>query len=296
MKHKLIIILVLLGMFLVTQFIGLYVVNYYSQEGNELPYGMEPPENVDPVSIFPSIIIAFVIAIALFFLLTKFKIEFVLKLWFFAVIVLALGLSINSFLPKEQYIPIIALAIALPFALIKIFKRNILVHNATELLIYPGIASVFVPLLNIWTMIILLILISVYDMWAVLHSKIMQKMAKYQINTLKIFSGFFIPYISKKQKQLIKNFKKTFKKSELKEKKIKINIAILGGGDVIFPIISAGVMLKTLGIWPAIFVILGAGLGLSYLLFFSEKKKFYPAMPFITAGIFLGMLAGAIFF
>ena len=66
MKHKLAIILVLLGMFLVTQFIGLYVVNHYSQ--NELPYGMEPPEEINPVNAFPSIIIAFIIAIALFFL------------------------------------------------------------------------------------------------------------------------------------------------------------------------------------------------------------------------------------
>ena len=294
MKHKLAIILVLLGMFLVTQFIGLYVVNHYSQ--NELPYGMEPPEEINPVNAFPSIIIAFIIAIALFFLLTKFKIEFILKLWFLIVIVLALGLSINSFLPKEQYIPLMSLIIALPFALIKVFNRNIIVHNTTELLIYPGIAAVFVPLLNIWTMIILLILISIYDMWAVWKSKIMQKMAKYQINTLKIFSGFFIPYLSKKEREKIKMLKQKYKKSELKKKKIKINIAILGGGDVIFPIISAGVMLKTLGIWPAIFVILGAALGLSYLLFFSEKKKFYPAMPFITAGIFLGMLVSVILF
>ena len=294
MKHKLAIILVLLGMFLVTQFIGLYVVNHYSQ--NELPYGMEPPEEINPVNAFPSIIIAFIIAIALFFLLTKFKIEFILKLWFFAVIVLALGISINSFLPKEQYIPLMSLIIALPFALIKVFNRNIIVHNTTELLIYPGIAAVFVPLLNIWTMIILLILISIYDAWAVWKSKIMQKMAKYQINTLKIFSGFFIPYLSKKEREKIKMLKQKYKKSELKKKKIKINIAILGGGDVIFPIISAGVMLKTLGIWPAIFVILGAALGLSYLLFFSEKKKFYPAMPFITAGIFLGMLISILVF
>ena len=294
MKHKLAIILVLLGMFLVTQFIGLYVVNHYSQ--NELPYGMEPPEEINPVNAFPSIIIAFIIAIALFFLLTKFKIEFILKLWFLIVIVLALGLSINSFLPKEQYIPLMSLIIALPFALIKVFNRNIIVHNTTELLIYPGIAAVFVPLLNIWTMIILLILISVYDAWAVWHSGIMQKMAKYQINTLKIFSGFFIPYVSKKQRQMIKYLKKNFKKSELKKKKIKVNLAILGGGDVVFPIISAGVMLKTLGIWPAIFVILGAALGLSYLLFFSKKKKFYPAMPFITAGIFLGMIVSVLVF
>ncbi len=297
MKHKLTIIFILLGMFLVTQFIGLYVVNHYSQEENQLPYGMETPElsEKEKTQFFPSIILAFIIAIVLFFLLTKFKIEFILRLWFFLVVVIALALSFNSFFPKFQYIAILALVLAVPLALIKIFKRNFLVHNATELLIYPGIAAIFVPLLNFWTIIILLILISLYDMWAVWKSGIMQKMAKYQMNTLKVFGGFIVPYISKKQRQQMKKLKK-LKKSELKKKKIKVNIAILGGGDVIFPIIAAGVMLKTLGIWSAIFVILGAALGLSYLFFFAKKKKFYPAMPFITAGIFLGMLVSYLVF
>ncbi len=299
MKHKLVIVLILLGMFLVTQFIGLYVVNHYQQEKNELPYGMEPPqieEEKDFYTIFPSIVIAFVIAILLFFLLTKFKIEFILKLWFLLVIILALSLSFNSFFSKIQYASIISLILATPFALIKVFNRNILVHNFTELLIYPGIAAVFVPLLNIWTIIILLILISFYDMWAVWHSGIMQKMAKYQINTLKVFSGFFVPYISKEQRKKIKMMKQKSKKLQLKKQKIKVNLAILGGGDVIFPIITAGVMLKSFGLWPAIFVIIGAALGLSYLFFRSEKKKFYPAMPFITIGMFLGILAGFLAF
>ena len=112
-------------------------------------------------------------------------------------------------------------------------------------------------------------------------------MAKYQMNELKIFSGFFIPYISSKVRRGLKGLSK----SELKDKKVKANVAILGGGDVIFPIITAGVMFVQFGLWPAIFVIIGAALGLSYLLFFAEKKKFYPAMPFITAGIFLGIFA-----
>jgi len=115
----------------------------------------------------------------------------------------------------------------------------------------------------------------------------MQKMAKYQINKLKVFSGFFIPYVSKTMRQKVKKMKK----SELKKKKIKVNVAILGGGDVIFPIIAAGVMMKTFPetIIPALLVIFGAALGLSYLFFFAEKKKFYPAMPYISAGIFLAI-------
>ncbi len=186
-------------------------------------------------------------------------------------------------------IPLIAVLVSLLLAIIKIYKRNFLVHNFTELLIYPGIAAVFVPLLNIYTIVGLLVLISAYDIWAVWHTGVMQKMAKYQINKLKIFSGFFVPYVSKKVRTKIKKWKKTLKKSELRKKKIKVNVAILGGGDIVFPIITAGVMLKTLGLLSAILVIAGAALGLSYLFFFSEKKKFYPAMPFITGGILVGI-------
>jgi presenilin-like A22 family membrane protease len=124
-------------------------------------------------------------------------------------------------------------------------------------------------------------------MWAVWHSGVMQKMAKYQINELKIFSGFFIPYVSNQVKMELKDLPK----SELKNKKVKANVAILGGGDVVFPIITAGVMLVQFGFLPALCVVIGATLGISYLLFVAEKKKFYPAMPFITAGIFIGILA-----
>ncbi|MDP3986940.1 MAG: presenilin family intramembrane aspartyl protease [Nanoarchaeota archaeon] len=294
MKHNLRITFILLAMFLVTQFIGLYVVGHYTEEGNSLPYGLEPPTpetNTEYSGFFMTIIIAFVFAILLFFVLTKLKIEFILRLWFFVVVTVALAISFLSFTSDYfTYALIISSIAALTLAFIKIYRRNFFIHNATELLIYPGIAAVFVPILNVYTIIALLILISIYDMWAVWHSGIMQKMAKYQIDNLGVFSGFFVPYVSKKTRSQIKMWKKTLSKSELQKKKIKANIAILGGGDVVFPIITAGVMLKTFGLGSALFVIFGATLGLAYLFSSSEKKKFYPAMPFITAGIFLGML------
>lgn len=295
MKHTLKITAIILAMFVITQFIGLYVVDHYLSEENDLPLGLETPEiekEADYFKILPGIITAFIIAILLLFFLMRFKIGFVLKLWFFVVVVIALTISLSSILSQFsflKYFVIISVLIALPLAFIKIYKTNFLVHNATELFIYPGIAAVFVPLLNIWTIIGLLILISIYDMWAVWHSGVMQKMAKYQIDKLKIFSGFFIPYVSKQMRQKIKKMKKTLKKSELRKKRIKINVAILGGGDVIFPIIAAGVMMKTLGLIPAILVLAGATISLAYLLLSAEKKKFYPAMPYITAGIFVGM-------
>jgi len=309
MKHTLKITAIILAMFLLTQVIGIYVVNHYSSvrviQGNvtnisapQLPFGLETPEPEDPKEfnqIIIAIIIAFVIAIALLFFLMHFHAEFLLKLWFLAVVTIALGISFNSFFGGWQYSYIPAIIIALPLAFIKMYRRNFVVHNITELFIYPGIAAVFTPLLNFYTVVLLLLLISVYDMWAVWRSGIMQKMAKYQINKLKIFSGFFIPYLSEKTKALVQRIKSP---KELVKKKIKVNVAILGGGDVIFPIIASGVMLKVFGYvnlaglnipLASIIVLLGAAFGLTYLFFFAEKKKFYPAMPFITAGILVGI-------
>lgn len=322
MEHNVKITIILLAMFVVTQLIGIFVVDFYSPtkivageitnvSAPALPFGLETPELKEKEEFnyaFVSVIIAFMIAIFLLLLLSKLNAEFFLRLWFFLVIVISLVISFNvvfsltglsSEINLLQYnLPIswiLALVVALPLAYIKIYKRNFFVHNFTELLIYPGIAAVFVPILNIYTIILLLILISVYDAWAVWHSGIMQKMAKYQINQLNIFSGFFVPYVSKKVKMQMMKLKESSNK-KLKEKKIKVNVAILGGGDVVFPIITAGVVLKTLGLLPALLVIIGAVLGLSYLFFFAEKRKFYPAMPFITAGIFLGIAAGYLLF
>ena len=197
MKHKPKITLILLAMFLMTQFIGLYVVNFYSGDEKEIPYGMNPPpveEESDYSTFFVSIIIAFIFAILILFFLTKFDLSMIIRIWFFIVILLALGISFNSFISSIKYASIISILIALPFVYLKMFKGNFVVHNLTEFFIYPGIAAVFVPILNIPTIIILLVLISIYDMWAVWKSGIMQKMAKYQMDNLKVFSGFFMPY------------------------------------------------------------------------------------------------------
>jgi presenilin-like A22 family membrane protease len=292
-------------MFIATQFIGLLVlsseplkVNVISPNGTiseqTNPYlsWIAPPEadtGMEFASLFSQIIFAFILAIIILFFLMKFKFEVFLKAWFFLVVVIALFIS---FLAFEKIIPLqfsmtasvfFAFVLALSFAYLKIYAKRMFIHNFTELLVYPGISVVFVPLLNVYTIFFLLIVISIYDFWAVWKSGIMQKMAKYQMNKLNIFSGFFIPYMSKKLSKKIK-----LMKSSKSNKKIKVHVAILGGGDVIFPLITAGVMMHTFGFISALFVIFGAAVGLSYLLFFAEKKKFYPAMPFITAGIMLG--------
>ncbi len=317
MKHNIKITAILLIMFFVTQLIGLAVISSYSpkkltvlnettgeyEEVNvtpQLPYGMQPPEMKPEISL-GSIIIAMILAVVIVLLLSKIRAVLFLRLWFFFVVALAIGITLTAgfnFVTNNTLIAsIIAVVCSLPLTFYKMFKRNFIVHNLTELLIYPGIAAVFVPILSLFTTIILLLFISLYDMYAVWHSGFMQKMAKFQINHLKFFAGFFIPYLNKKQRQEIKIIRQKMKASKsyakkMKDKKIKVNLAILGGGDVVFPIITAGVILRLWGLVPALLVSIFATLSLLYLFVFAKKGKFYPAMPFITVGCLVGILLG----
>lgn len=285
-------------MFIVTQLIGLAVVSFYLNPNNIVPYGFNESKNIEPVSFFAQLLFSFVIAIILVLFLMKIKSNMFMKLWFFLVIIFALGITLNAILISygigSRLAGILGLILGLVLSYFKIFKRNMLVHNATELLIYPGIAALFVAMLNLPVTIVLLIIISIYDMWAVWKSKIMIKMAKYQINTLGIFGGFLIPYADKKTKDKIKLMKMKYKNNipekVIKNSKLKIRMAMLGGGDIVFSIIAAGVFLKTYwSFWGALIVTLFAVLALLYLFMVGEKKKSYPAMPYLTTGILIGM-------
>src|SRR3989338_10348247 len=139
MKHTVKITLVLIAMFFIAQLIGIAVINLYSPTeipGNisnetikqyNLPYGMNPPQDTTPQSSLMSIVIAIAVGVILILILMKIKAEIFLRVWFFLVIILALGIAINSVLQGVKYGSLIAVIIALPLAIYKVFKRNILV-------------------------------------------------------------------------------------------------------------------------------------------------------------------------
>ncbi len=301
MKHKLSITLILLGMFFVTQIIGIYVINASDTQG--LPFGLDEDTDVNEPN-FITIIFALIMAFILFSLIMKYNLKLVMKTWFFIVIVIALAISINTFLVGTiEASAKTALFIAMFFAFFKIIRPNIIIHNLTELFIYPGIAVVLIPILGVYSMIVLLIIIAIYDAWAVWKSGLMQKMAKYQMEEVKVFGGFLIPTMDKKTREKIKQIKQKYKGKKIpayiKKKKFKVSLAILGGGDIVFPIITMGVFMRAYpqqilwgipGLIPALFIMGGAILSLTYLFIITKKKKAYPAMPYITTGIFIGLI------
>ncbi len=279
-------------MFLVAQFIGLYVVS-----SNSLPDYLNTkinPEEQGYSYLFFQIITSFFLAIMIFVFITKYKLVTFMRIWFMFVTTIALSISIFAIIKPFFNYYLFALSIALFLGILKIVRPSILVHNGTELLIYPGIATVFVQILNPFYVLLLLLLITIYDFWAVWHSGLMQKMAKFQMNEMKIFGGFFVPYLNAKIRAQIKKIK--LKKGSKLNKRLRVPVALLGGGDIVFPIITAGVFMQNFGLISGLFVIGGAFLGLTYLLLFSKGKKFYPAMVYITPGILLGLICWGLAF
>ena len=73
--------------------------------------------------------------------------------------------------------------------------------------------------------------------------------------------------------------------------------AILGGGDIAFPLLFAGSVMieliksglsKEIAFFQTLPIPLFAGIALFLLFVKSQKGKFYPAMPFITVGCLIG--------
>ena len=276
MKHNFSITLLLLGLFIASHLIGLVIINHYLPIDQPLPLNIEKPQLEAQTSYLP-IFIAILLATALALLLMKFEAMGLWKLWFFLSVTFSLTVAFAAFVPQ-----LIALPLSLLLAVFKTLKPNIIIHNFTELFIYGGLAAIFTPVLNVFSAIILLLLISLYDAVAVWKTHHMISLAKFQSKS-KMFAGLYVPYEEKKIVTLIPAKHPKYEQDTYLERQ-----AILGGGDIGFPLLFSGVMLKFYGAGPAIITSLTAALALFFLLTFAKKEKFYPAMPFITAGCLLG--------
>jgi len=291
MKHTLKITIILVLVFLAAQVVGLYVVDSYVdhetlvETGNltysELPLSIERPE-VEESSSFIYIMIAILLGTVLLLLLIRFRQRNLWRIWFLLAVVICLTIAFSAFMNQT-----LALILAIVLAVPKIFKPNPLLHNITEIFLYGGLAAIFVPIMNLFAAVMLLLLISIYDMYAVWKSKHMVKLAEFQ-NQSKIFAGLSIPYELPKKSEVKSTTKKSITQKEVKT-------AILGGGDIGFPLIFAGVVMKGLLtsnielIFLKIMIIpLITSIALLILLLKSKKDTFYPAMPFLTAGCLVG--------
>jgi len=295
MKHSLSITLILVLIFFLSQLIGLYALSASTNvirtpEGIVIEYenttiGERP--DIHGWETFAYILVAVLIGTGLILLLVRFRKFSIWKGMFFFAVWMTCSITIGVFIDSMA-----ALVICVFLAFFKVYRPNIWIHNLTELLIYAGIAVIFVPLLDIVWVTLLLLAISAYDMFAVWRSKHMISLAEFQTKS-RAFAGIMLSYKVKPAKSAPKG-----KKKEEKEPKEETKNAILGGGDIAFPLIFAGVVMSSLlssGIMTKPFAFLATliiplvvSLSLLSLLFFAKKDRYYPAMPFITVGCLAG--------
>ena len=264
--------------FLLAQFLGLFILsNYIDKEltkqsekvvFKDLPIGERPP--LDEKTSYLPIILAILLGTGLILLIMKLRLNWLWKFWFLLAVVATLTVAFNAFISSK----LVSFMVALGIGLWRIFRPNFWVQNFSEIFVYGGLAAIFVPLLNLTSVSILLVLIALYDAYAVWKSKHMITLAKSQTQA-KVFAGLMIPY--------------KLGKIAKKGKGVKVRTALLGGGDIGFPLIFAGVVLKELGLWQSLVIPFFALAGLGFLFWIAKKKKFYPAMPFIGVGCFLGL-------
>jgi len=297
MKHNIQVTAILILAFLTIQIFGLVAISQntivaVTPEGvvtvvHEDTVVGERPQMQDWVS-FAYILFGILIGTLLILFFVRFG-QF--RLWkgmYFLAIWMASSITLGVFISAY-----VALIMALIMAILEIYRTNVFIHNVTELFVYPGIAILFVPLFSVpWAM-LLLIAISAYDMFAVWKSKHMITLAKFQTES-KAFAGFIVPYEKKGGLSGIKT-----KIPDEIGGKGGTKVAILGGGDIAFPLLFAGVVMDWLirtvhltkfdALLQSTVISLLAALALLLLFVKAGKDKFYPAMPFISAGCFAGL-------
>jgi presenilin-like A22 family membrane protease len=301
MKHSVSITLILIASFVLAQVLGVFIIEQYVDVNKSLEMGttefqdlptvggveLERPD-VEESTSFIYVVGAILVGTILLLILIRYAKVWVWKAWFFFAVAISLYIAFAAFVS-----PVLAGLLAVTFGVVKLMPPDMLwkviSHNVSELFIYGGLAAIFVPIFDLWAVSALLLLLSLYDMYAVWKSKHMVTMAKFQVDS-GVFAGLSIPY---KIAKVATSSKKTKKSKAKKAKKVKkskgVPVAFLGGGDIALPLLFTGTVFKVMGLGSALLIIPFTTAALALLLFLAKKDRFYPAMPFISGGAFAGL-------
>lgn len=318
MKHKISVTLLILLIFFVAQTFGILTFAYdakvFVSEGSVTITHPDTAIGERPSQTNLSLIIWIGLGVAIgtisVLLLAKFKQTKLWALWYTLAIFICIATTIGVFINNK----IIVFAISAVLSGIKVWKTRGILANAIEILVYSAIAIIVSPLLNVFWAIVLLLVISVYDFVAVRLSKHMVTLAEFQKGT-KLFAGIQIGYQLDESNSKNKNIKEE-KESKSEESKSRLKAikqsreekdsktAILGGGDIAFPLILNATYfhyvlsitaVKSISVLMCLIVVLFQTLALFLLFWISKKGRYYPAMPYLTSGSIIGLLISLVF-
>ena len=303
MKHSIPITIIFLALFLLSHIAGLLFMSasvdaVTSNEVDdtqsivlkETAVGDRP--TTQGISSIIMLIIGVGIGTVLLLVIAKFKKKNLWKFWYFLAAWVSITIVFGIFAPA-----IYAWILALLVAFVKIKYRNIFLHNFTEILMYSGIAILIAPTLTVWSALLLLFIISIYDYYAVYKSKHMVKLAKFTAKS-ELFPGLTINYKldGDKTKIVAKSASSGLVGDDVEEKN-KVRSGVLGGGDVVFPLLFSCTILLALihsgyslwvSFWIALIPSITVAIALGLLFSLGKRNQFYPAMPVVFAGALVG--------
>ena len=297
MKHNYTVTIALIALFVLAQIFGLFLLSIdadisVNEETGErdVQFGDtaigDRPETTS-IGVLVFLFIGVLIGTLLLLYLARTNRVNIWKAWFFLASWIAIALALNVFVELSIFAWLLALIITSA----RIYYPNIFTQNIAELLMYAGIAVFLIPMLDVAVMVVVLILISLYDMYAVWKSKHMVKMAKFTAES-DLFPGLSLKYNRKTNKPT-----KSSNEIKMSKKTRKASTGILGGGDIVFPLLFTGTVMLSLinqgveefiALQQALIITITSALALGTLLFLGQKQKFYPAMPFLSIGCFIG--------
>jgi presenilin-like A22 family membrane protease len=254
-------VLMLIGIFLITQTLGLIVADKLITEEISAPLVTDNPQDIENsiglfvyIIVFTAILLIFIKFFAKFSG-TLFKLMELLAI--FAASTLVSVVFINSIFALIIPITLIALRI--------IFSKNIWLRNLTSVIATAGAGALIGVSLGIIPVIVLIILLAVYDFIAVFKTKHMVTLAK-SITKKNLSFTYALP---------------------TKEHQFE-----LGTGDLVIPLVfSASLLSEFKGIksfpeyfFPSIIILIVSLIGLIITMeFVSKNKTPLPALPLQSA-------------
>ena len=214
---------------------------------------------------------------AIFFVARHKKVSrFSFKFFLLLVVFSGTQVILGTFVPSPW-----DLATAVIFTFIFSRGGNVLLHDLGIILGIGGIGAVFGLSISVEFGLILLVVLSLYDIIAVYVTKHMVTLAKSMVESGAVF-GFLIPF----------EFRGFLYGREQAKAGIGENFMILGSGDIGLPLIFAASLVKisfVSAMITAVFSLLG--LFLTHLLFLNqEKRRAMAALPPIATMTIIGYL------
>lgn len=197
-----------------------------------------------------------------------------LRAFFYLALFSGISVTFSAFL-KDINAIILSLVIIVLYAA----ASYIWLHNAVLILALSGIAALIGGSVKPWSVVLLLVVMSVYDYIAVYKTKHMVKMARTMIAGRAIFAMIFPEHWH--------GFKMHINEVHPGE-----NFMMLGTGDFVFPIIlaSSALVISQFAAW-LVFAFSLFGLLAMHLIFISQKiRRPMSALPPLAAFAIIGFL------